>query len=155
MGAESIWSADMKVPPTRGYFITRVDTSGRVRLKLERRVEWWTSAARPGTFTPLQDTVFTPYPSVRDVGADRAGHVLVLIPRARADWKAVKPTDRFAEGNYTSVVEVLDPAAARLLGTVRVTGFPIRFIGDSRFATYREDAEGVPWVDVWELSIRR
>jgi hypothetical protein len=49
---------------------------------------------------------------------------------------------------------VIDPTAARRVGAAEVRGFTLGFVTESRFATYREDDDGVPWIDIWEVTVR-
>jgi hypothetical protein len=140
------------VTTSSGYHLALVDTAGRTKLSLERQVVSWTTRKTDPTFTPLQDTTATPYPGIRHIREDARGHVLVLLRRPRSDWKAVKQEDRYAAANSHTVLEVLDPVRGRLLATAQVEGFPLRLLSDTRFATYREDSDGVPWVDVWEIT---
>jgi hypothetical protein len=144
-----------EAPPlkSRGYDVILIDTLGRPKLKLERHIDWWWSDDGGRGFTPIQDTVPTPYPFVRHVREEARGRLLVLVNRPRPNWKAVPMENRFLDGNFRTVLEVLDPATARVVGTAAAVGYPVRLLSDSRFVTYREDADGIPWIDVWTVNI--
>ena len=152
-GHKLVWMAETKSIKGLGYEVLLIDTAGRARLRLERRLDWWTSRSTQPAFTPIQDTLSTPYPWISHIREDADGRVLVLLAKPRSDWKAVKMADRWVEGNYLTVLEVVDPSGPRVLGTAVVKGFPLRLVSDTRFATYREDSDGVPWIDIWQLVV--
>jgi hypothetical protein len=144
-GQGLLWVTELPALESRGYDVILIDTLGHAKLRLERHIDWWWSDQAGGRgFTPLQDTAFTPYPFVHHVREDARGRLLVLLSRPRPNWKAVPIGDRFLEGNFRTIVEVLDPASAQLVGRAMAVGWPIGAVGDSRFATYREDADGDP-----------
>ena len=105
-------------------------------------------------FMQLIDTLPTPYPFVQHLRQDGQQRLLVLLGKTPPNWKAVKLADRWLARNNLTVVEVLDPAGTRFLGSVEVEGFALSLLSDTRFATYREDADGVPWIDIWQITIR-
>jgi hypothetical protein len=150
-----VWLVEAKQVRSKGYEIDLVDTLGRVSRRLERTVGWWWSRSAPMTgFFQVIDTLPTPYPFVQHVRQDRQKRLMVLLGKTRANWKAVKLEDRWLDGNNLTVVEKLDPAGATLLGTAEVPGFALSILSDTRFATYREDANGIPWIDIWEIVSR-
>jgi hypothetical protein len=150
-----LWVAESYFVRTRGYEVMLVDTVGRARQTFRREAEWWNSwasAPAPGVFN-TSDTARRPPSSVVDVREDKRGRLLVLVSHPREGWKTVRVEDRYQEGNYFAVLDVIDPRSGRLLATLRVEGQPLAVLSDDQFATYREDRDGYPFIDVWRIKV--
>jgi hypothetical protein len=49
---------------------------------------------------------------------------------------------------------VIDPLNHRITARGEVPGYPVALLGDDHLATYREDRDGIPYVDVWRITSR-
>ncbi|MES2305624.1 MAG: hypothetical protein V4558_08955 [Gemmatimonadota bacterium] len=90
-----------------------------------------------------------PATTILAIHRDPHGHLLVIMRRARVDWKPNPAPDRKlmapADGmKYISeTIEILDPGTGALLGSVEERDFPIMgYLGDDRLIGIREDALG-------------
>lgn len=54
---------------------------------------------------------------------------------------------------YDSVIEVIDPESGRLIASSRVDPSLVFISDDGYAASYREDEFGIPFVDVWRLTV--
>jgi hypothetical protein len=152
------WKASLWVSETHQlkheYLIMLMDTAGTVRTTYRRQPEWWHAKRSVGAmrFGPI-DTIPRPVSSLTSLREDAHGRLHVLISHGRADWKGVRYTDRF-NGHYETHLEIIDLASRRVIGDVVVPGAALQILSDDRFATYREDADGNPWLDIWAISVK-
>jgi hypothetical protein len=156
--ARTRWNASLWVSEAHQlkhqYLIMLMDTLGVVRATYRRQPEWWYAKNAVGKmrFGPI-DTISRPVSSISSLREDAHGRLLALASHARSDWKAVRPADRF-NGHYEARLEVIDVASRRLVGSVTVPGAALQIISDDRFATYREDPDGNPWLEIWMVTVR-
>ena len=137
-----------------GYLLMLVDSLGRVPQAFERRAAWWTRGASVSrVMTMLPDTLRKPSTTVAALREDRHGRLLLLAFQPRADWKAVRNADAHREGNFFTVLEIVDPRRRQVIGRVRIPGMAISLLGDTRFATYFEDDDGLPYVQIWRFTV--
>lgn len=137
-----------------GYRIMLMDTLGTVHSTLRREPEWWYArqAITRVTFGSV-DTMSKPVTSVTSIREGSHGRLLVLMSHPRREWKGVRRVDRY-NGHYEARLDVIDIASRRLVGSVMVPGAALQVLSDDRFATYREDADGIPWLEVWRISVK-
>jgi hypothetical protein len=149
---------------THSYAIDRFAADLTTRKSLVRVADWFkpvTSEAQlsGGEFDQPPSTI------VHGLWEDAGGLLWTMTPVAAKDWKA-GPT--FAEWRAAgmpslgppgekldTMIEVLDPAAGRLVAFLRVDQYVVRSLGDGYVASYREDADGTPLVDIWLAQLRR
>ena len=63
-------------------------------------------------------------------------------------------TRQLDEGRlYRSVVEVVDIETGQLIASARVPGLVVTLLPDQHVVTYREDEAGVPFVDVFRMTL--
>ena len=56
---------------------------------------------------------------------------------------------------YRSVVEVVETETGRLVSSASVPGLVVTLLPDQHVATYREDEAGVPFLDVFRMTVSR
>ena len=136
------------------YRIEQWDTGNTLHKVLVRNVEWFRPWVRDVGTTP--GIPRNPY--VRDVSVDEDGLLWVLVTR---------PSERFGDhvasdengqyywtsdtGYWASVVEVIDPAMACVVGRVETEVNLQRSLGNGRYAGYDELDGG--HLDLWKLLI--
>jgi hypothetical protein len=134
-----------------GYRLILMDTVGVVHGTLRREPDGWYAKKAVGRMVFGLDTVPKPVTSIASIREDARRRLLVLVRQAKPGWKAVRPEDQF-NGHYEARLEVIDIVNRRLVGSITVSGAPLQILSDDRFATYREDAEGNPWIEVWTVT---
>jgi len=150
----SLWAASVS-----SYTIQQFDRSGKLLRTLYREPDWFKPHAAP--FRVLQDQ--PPSPRITDVRIDGDGLVWVLLRVADPDWKeAVVPGPangrqrllglKSEAGYYDTLIEVIDPQSAKTIASMRVPDYMKLFIGGRESYSYREDGDGLPYIDVWRLS---
>jgi hypothetical protein len=145
-----------------GYSATEYDTSGNRGALLRHKPEWWfggtvgaTVVMRPGQAPAVAgDTIARPNSDAWDAWWAGNGVLLSLFQHSTDSWKGIQLRSRFnGGGSYVSVVEAVDTKTGRLIGRADLHGFPVALIGGLQVVTYREDADGFPYVDVWQLTV--
>jgi hypothetical protein len=152
----SLWVAEGSILRSDGYSVLLVDTLGAARRIYRLTPTWWESVQSFGPMRMIAsgaDTLSRPLPWLRSLREDSRGRLHVLTRIAKRDWQNVRLDEENQEGNYTSLLEIIDPRAGRLVASVRVVGAPVAVVGDDRFVTYREDRDGYPHIDVWRVRI--
>ena len=147
-----IWVAESGRAVT-GYLAMLVDSLGNVPRTYQRIPSWWTEGAVSKGEVFFPDTVLKPPTQVAGIREDRDGRLLILATQPRHEWKTVRSADVNREGNFFSILEVVDPGRGHVVGTARVPGYGIAVLSDTRFATYHEDADGFPFVRLWTVRI--
>lgn len=124
----------------------------------------------------FENTWFQPYhknadlntepsnPIPRGLQVDSAGLLWVLIQAPSADQakyravssrageKAATFTDNV--GAFDTIIQVIDPASRRVVAAGRVDHQVMAVPKAGWMVTYRQDAEGVPLLDVWRVEMR-
>lgn len=148
-GREEVWAARRSE-----YRIELWDTGNTLHKVLVRNLAWFRPWARDVATTP--DIPRNPY--VRDVRVDGAGLLWVLITRTSerfAEHVAADENGRYYwtsdTGYWASVVEVIDPERACVVGRIETESNLQRSMGNGRYAGYDEQNGG--HLDVWMLRI--
>jgi len=146
-GSDRFWVAQFDAHEGHGYDLLLMDVSPRVHIALRRRPTWWRSAAIYGKpeFTPTSRVM-----AVREVAN---GIVGVLFAHPRADWRPsrIEPK-RGSYMAYETRLELMDTARGVVVASAQMRGYPLRILSDSTFATYLEDEDGTPHIDVWSFK---
>jgi hypothetical protein len=53
------------------------------------------------------------------------------------------------------MIEIVAPETGVLVGIAEVRGYPIGWLSEELVGTYREDANGLPYIDVWTVEVVR
>jgi hypothetical protein len=148
-----------------GYVAMKYDTLGNRTLALRRRPSWWFSGAGPAPVVvrlpdgaaPVggPDTLPRPASRVVDALITDDGVLHVLTSHASTGWRSVRRESAFADQVYVSVIESIDTRTNRLVGRVEIAGYAVALLGASGVATYREDRDGFPYLDIWRLDLVR
>lgn len=142
------------------YRLSLMDESGSLLSTLERRVSWF----QPHERGLIADPAEPPRPRISHVHTDSRGRLWVLIQVAAERWvdglvERTLPTGRrlWTVGDedrlLDSVIEVIDPAQAVVVARGRFDPSFRQFAGDGVVVSYKEDAEGIPLIQVWDLEI--
>ena len=143
--------------PHNSYEVTRYATDGTVTRRFTRNASWM---RRP----PFRDGIGSPRPGIYGV-LEVEGRLWVAGRHATEDWARYWTPEVFSEDGeataaelryskvYRSVVEVLDIETGRLVTLASVPGLVIALLPDRHVATYREDDAGVPFVDVYRITV--
>ena len=149
---------------SNGYRVSWADTTLRMTEAFERKPDWWHYGVRPFATTHtvrggqviIDPPLGTPVPrqptDVRDARQASRGHLLFLIAQPLREWPRVTNDELWWRG-YSAVVEVIDPRTNRLVGSSTTPGLPLLLVDDEHFVTYRDDADGAPYLDVWRITI--
>jgi hypothetical protein len=156
-GNDRVWAA-----PVTKYVLELWSFSGQKVRELERNVSWFKPHKQFGQSRDKPNA--PPNPGIMDLRMDSAGKLWVIIHVADEKWKSGLGTVRglynqqvrgVADENkyWDSIIEVIDPASGTLVASQRFDQ-PLRWISESDFArSYRQSAEGVPFVDVFRVSL--
>jgi hypothetical protein len=147
------WSAALNT-----YELEGRDRTGAVTQVIRRFPEWIVPWDTTLSVTPAQP----PRTAVSDVRDSPDGRLLVLLDVPAADWRAALSDPRSrGDGSqyyewdpvhaYDTVIEVLDPAAGRLVMTARVAVRLNGFLDAGTVYAYLEDEVGNPSIAVYEL----
>lgn len=142
-----------------GYELELWSTGGTLIHRLAPQRSWWVPMARDAS--PLGPD---PPPSrIAGLHLNReAGELMVLIHRARPDWRP--PTEEELQTHSSvltghlafieQVIEVLDPATGLLLGRVvnDTDDYFLRFLGDGRLFALRGRPGGLQVPTVWRVE---
>lgn len=142
--------------PGDHYEIIQYTTEGTATRRFTRSPSW----IRP---LPSEDGI--PAPDANLYGIAEANGRLWIVGRHPAeDWnrylnreanREVEAGIREIDANrlYRSVVEVVDIETGQLVVSARVPGLVVTLLPDQHVATYREDEAGVPFVDVFRMTL--
>ena len=150
-------------PDSVGYRILWSDTSGNLTAVLGRRPRWWHR-------TPIDDqkvvyrvqngqVVIVPPPTApiprqpslaMDIAETEHGVLHVLIGQPRERWEGITGENRWIDA-YSTIIEAVDPRALGVTARYEASGYPVALLGDDYVATYREDHDGVPYIDLWRI----
>jgi hypothetical protein len=153
-GVNGVWAA----PPNR-YVIELWDTNGERQRELLRDADWFKPYTERVPPTPDRP----PPPALSSLHLDATGKLWVAIAVPALDWAdrlgpAVETPygKQYRASNpeaWDTVIEVIDPAGGRVVASQRVSPLVSGFIDDEHVYAYREDDEGVPFIDVWQLRL--
>lgn len=151
---ESFWAGF-----TTEYRLQRWNVDGRKLGEWVREAAWF----RPHLSEPIPDSITPPAPYLIDIAASPGGRLIVLIAVADEEWQEgvirspVPEGTGFTVGDYNryfdTVVELIDPGRASLLGTTRVDEYLISMLDSSHAISYRENMQGFPRADVWRFHV--
>ena len=153
-GNDGVWAAH----PTK-YVLELWAFSGQKIREIERNVSWF----RPHDGS-LDKPNAPPNSVIMDLRMDSTGKLWVIAHVADENWTSGLGNVRglynrqvrgVADANkyWDSIIEVIDPVAGTLVASQRFDQ-TLRWIGESAYASaYREDASGVPFVDVFRVSL--
>lgn len=153
--ARCVWSAHLP-----RYQLAEWGLDGKLVRSLERNVEWFPGTERAG----YTDAATPPAPGIQAIHLDSDGILWVLIHVADAQWKAglgpVKdPYGRTYTGiadydrYFDSIIEAIDPAAARVVGSGRFDQAIRGFTQDGHLFGYAIARSGEPFIPIWSVSL--
>ncbi len=140
------WIGQFDLSEGVGYDLLLTDPGGHVFAAFRRRPVWWKSPRIIGLKT------FVPTSRVQAVREIRNGLLLVLVAQPRSDWKpgTADPRNLMASSDaYEARMELVDVVQRGVSGWAHVPGYPVGIVDDTTIATYVEDADGSPHVDLW------
>lgn len=152
----SVWSA-----PYLEYALEEWSTSGHLVRRLERQVSWFPHV-RQGGFVNAE---MPPNPSNRAIHADAAGLVWVITWVADAEWESALEEAKDPYGRnyitydtanpsryFDSIVEVIDPEKAAVVGRVRLDAALLGFVNDGLAFGYRTDEDSEPMIPIVRIT---
>lgn len=153
-GPSRIWAAH-----AGEYRIERWALDGRRDSDFRREVDWFSSPNLRGVYA---DPDTPPEPWVAGVQQDLLGRLWIAVHVADEEWYEGVSTEQNAEGSYfplpdragfqDTMIEVIDPAAGRVLASTRFEYPVATFVDASHFAVYRESEAGVPTIEIWHFD---
>ena len=156
-GNDRVWAA-----PVTKYVLELWTFSGQKIRELERNVSWFKPQKQSGLNRDKPNA--PPNPSLVDLRMDSAGKLWVIVHVADEKWTSGLGTVRgmynqqvrgIADTNnyWDSIIEVIDPVTGTLVASQRFDQ-ALKWISESAYAsTYRQSPEGVPFVDVFRVSL--
>lgn len=149
----SAWVADWM-----DYRLDRIDAEGRVLQSLTRSPDWFPEYVGP----VLIDDRTGPSPYIDAVVEDAAGRLWIAMRIAATGWRQILDDARAAcptdfcpppEAIYQTVIDVIDPAAMRVVTRSHLDWRIIDALPDGRFVAYAEEAL-IPVLYVLRLELR-
>jgi hypothetical protein len=149
--ALQLWVAQLKCSRGRGYDLLRQNVSGRVTLALQRRPRWWMS--EKGVFPmPARASCVL---AVREI-ADGLVAVLLMHPLPNFEDIPIDPTNGNGyERRFQTVLEIIDVNRRTVVSSARLRGFSRYIIDDRHIATWKEEDDGTPIVEIYRFDARR
>ena len=142
--------------PGDRYEVIQYATDGTATRQFTRSPSW---------IRPLPSEDGFPAPNANLYGVSEANERLWIVGQHPAeDWNRYlnreisreleAGTRQLDEGRlYRSVVEVVDIETGQLIASARVPGLVVTLLPDQHVVTYREDDAGVPFVDVFRMTL--
>ena len=142
--------------PGDHYEIIQYTTEGTATRRFTRSPSW---------IRPLPSEDGFPAPNANLYGiSDTDGRLWIVGQHPAEDWNRYwnREINRELEAGtrqldearlYRSVVEVVDIETGRLVVSSRVPGLVVTLLPDQHVVTYREDEAGVPFVDVYRMTL--
>jgi hypothetical protein len=142
------------------YEIERWSYAGEHLATIVREADWF--QPWDPEVMKMPDYTARPLPKLYHVVTLKSGVMLTGVARASAVWE---PPKRDAQGNWVrpaktarpgivTFVEAIDPETGKLLA-VRELPFIMReLFADGYFVQQREDDDGVPFVELWQLTLK-
>jgi hypothetical protein len=151
----NIWAAN-----AYQYRVVEIKRTGDPIRTLERRPAWFSAP----TMRPNGGPNRAPEPSIQTLSIDSAGRLWVYLHQAASTWKEAWPalpqgTSEVAiraikfDKLFRTVIEVIDPAAERVVVRAELEGVTIAALPDQRVALYRVLPDGTPFVSIVKLAI--
>lgn len=152
-----IWSAK-----PNSYIIEKWDTTGSLRVRVERSADWF----RPWTRPQGALGVTRQPPWLVDM-AEHSDTLLVLIRVDDSEWQPRRTApapgvpgefwmpDADKELLYDTIVEVIDVKSGRLVVSQRFRQNLLGIVSADMVASYEEDEQGNPKYVVWRLNLLR
>ena len=144
--------------PSNRFDATQFATDGTLTRHITRSPSW----IRP---LPSEDGFPAPNASIYGI-SETDGRLWIVGQHPVEDWNRYlnweisreleADTQGIDEAKlYRSVVEVVDIETGRLVTNASVPGLVVTLLPDQHVATYREDEAGVPFVDVFRMTVSR
>jgi hypothetical protein len=155
-GPDTLWTA-----VTTDYKLESwVLSAGRKTREIVRDPDWWVRGDAAAVLSP-------DHPPASRIQGIRAlpgtDLVLVIARRPGPNWRDGLELRRTPEGEFwipvvwedvhNSVIEVLDASRDRLLASLHLPHYVRGFVDDTRIFSYRETADGFPFLDVWRVIL--
>jgi hypothetical protein len=141
------------------YRLELWDVGGAKKLDLNGNAPWFRPWVTDAPLTPDAP----PLPWIQAIQVDQAGRIWVLCRISSTDFAGSLVPEETPRGrfyrltNYArafdTIIEVIDPIEKRLIAAVRVDDYLTNFVGLGTALGFREDATGVPALDLWELRL--
>lgn len=150
-----VWASSVS-----SYRLDQWTAAGELVRSLERRPEWFFAGSGPGIGTPSAP----PPAAVAAIREDPSGllWVFVMVPARswRGAWRGVPEGAREVSARqialeklFATVVEVIDPATARVIARRRLDQWVIDALPEGRAAEYSVDIDGVPRIRILQLEL--
>ncbi len=157
-GPTSVWSAARDE-----YLLELWDVAtGRRLWQVTRDADWF----RPHLEDPPLSPNRTPAPRIASIHQASDGLLWVAIRVPSPRWKdfiehrpgpynppLYIPVD--LDAVYDTVIEVIDPAAGRLIASQRVSQVLGAFLGDGLVRSLQEDKDGNPVTEIWRVQVNK
>jgi hypothetical protein len=134
-----------------------------LRQSLIRTAEWFPPLGA-GEDPSVGNFDRSPTPAMHGIWEDADG-LLWTVARVKApswrpgpsfqDWRAGKGKPQPVHESFDTIIEVIDPATGKLIASLRVDPFVINALSEGYVASYREETDGTPVVDVWQVRLQR
>lgn len=154
-------SGDVWAAQKNRYLVELWDLSGQLHRVLERDARWF----RPWETDPPISPDHAPDPRLQAIEIDSAGRLWILAMVADPHYRDALirrdgprgPRYEFTEQDrvFDSIIEVIDPVSGRLLSSLRVPQVLHNFAGPGLVFGSREDADGMPFLDVWRVHLQQ
>lgn len=144
------------------YRVEQWSRAGSLARAFARSPDWFD---KPVTSRRIGHFGDEPTPAPRAIREDAAGRLWYLASVASANWRnalgapravAGRPTtypQRSNSGVYDTMIDVIDTKTGTLLVSQRAEPFIQFFLSDELAASYRQEADGTPLIDIWRLRI--
>ncbi|GMV06271.1 MAG: hypothetical protein AMXMBFR53_25470 [Gemmatimonadota bacterium] len=143
------------------YRIEEWTQGGQLLRAVERRAEFFPEGLAFALATPEQP----PNPRLVAIHSPDPGTVWTVAHVAARDWRSgvgarIERPDGYVgyeldgDALYDSVLELWDLAGRRVLVSHRVPAQLQGFLSNDLLWAWRQDALGIPYVDVWRLTLR-
>jgi hypothetical protein len=153
----SIWSARQNE-----YVIENWDSTGTLRLRMVRQATWFPTYENPVLPTPSRP----PSSWLVAVQYDNRGVLWTAVAIAARQYRrALSRNPITTEGGqevysyenqsylWDTVIEAIDVRSGAVLARQTTEAWLVHFLPDGHFAAYRQDDDGVPYVDVFRVNL--
>ena len=153
-GTDGVWGAGRTA-----YEVSKYGTDGLAAKTLVRDVEWFVPYLHKRPVNP--DTPLDSW--LRGIRALRGGEVLVVVNVPQEGWQdnLGSPTrnqsgdvaylDIAVDRVFDTVLEIVDTETLQVVAAGRHEAYLSLVLDSEHFASYRQDASGMPFIDVWRL----
>jgi hypothetical protein len=153
---DAVW-----VARTDMYRLERWSTKGHLTNVFSRSAPWFpvTRGRSVGEYGA------EPTPVVRAAREDAQGRLWFVVSVPARNWKQFLGPPRLTAGRppsypqrvrsalYDTIIDVIDVRTGKLLVSQRVPGMMQFILDDDLLASYRQDSEGTPIIDVWRVRV--